>query len=104
MYGIFAATDPQTTLSSGNAVAILALIVVTLTGVIVYLARKIDVLQRDSAAEIKMLNAQLLAENKAHTQDYREMAKDNQEVLQLNSQSNTLIATKIEAIRGGQQP
>ena len=100
MLSFFAAADPQTTLSSGNIQAILALIIVVLAGVVVYLARKLDVSQRDSSAEIKALNAQLLSENKAHTLDYREMAKDNQEVLQLNSQSNTLLATKIEAVKG----
>lgn len=100
MFDYFAATDPQTTLSSGNTLAILALIIVTLAGVVVYLARKLDNLQRDSAAEIKALNAQLLSENKAHTQDYKTMAEKDQEVLQLTSQTNTLLATKIESVKG----
>lgn len=96
----FAATDPQAVLSSGNLAAILALIIVTLAGVVVYLARKIDKQATDSAAEIKELNKLIFAEGKAHTSDYREMAKDNQEVLQGNSQSNALLAAKIEAVKG----
>lgn len=97
---VFAATDPQTTLSSGNAIAILSLIVVTLAGVVIYLARKLDVQARDSALEIKELNKLLYSESKAHTLDYREMAKNDQTVLQGNSQSNELLAAKIEAVKG----
>lgn len=98
MFNRFAATDPQTVLSSGNTVAILALIIITLAGVIVYLVKKGD----NQATEIRDLNRLLLAENKNHTADYKEMAKDNQEVLQGNSQSNMLLAAKIEAVKGGQ--
>ena len=97
---LVAAQDPQTVLSSGNTLAILALIIVTLAGVIVYLARKLDLAQRDAATEIKSLNAQLLAENKTHANDYKEMAKDNQEVLQLNSQNSAILVAKIEAVKG----
>lgn len=100
MIEYLAATDPQTTLSSGNTLAILALIIVTLAGAVLYLVRKLDVCQRDAAAEIKALNAQLLAENKSHTQDYKTMAVKDQEVLQLTSQTNTLLATKIESVKG----
>lgn len=99
MLSYLAVSDPQTVLSSGNTLAILALIIVTLTGVIVYLARKLDNQATNSAAEIKGLNAQLLADSKEHAQDYKEMAQANAEVLQLNSQSNTLLATKIEAVK-----
>ena len=97
---IFAAQDPQTILSSGNTVAILALIIVTLAGVVIYLARKIDKQASDSATEIKELNKLIYNEQKEHTADYREMAKDNQEVLQGNSQSIQLMAAKIEAVKG----
>jgi len=100
MWGIFAATDPQTTLSSGNTNAILALIIVVLAGVIIYLSRKLDGQARDSAAEIKELNKIIYADGKAHALDYKELAEKNQEVLQLNSQSSTLLATKIEAVKG----
>lgn len=96
MFRFFAAQDPQTVLSSGNTVAILALIIVTLAGVIVYLVKKND----NQATEIRDLNRLLLAENKSHTADYKEMAKDNQEVLQGNSQSIQLMAAKIEAVKG----
>lgn len=100
MLTLFAATDPQTTLSSGNTVAILALIIVTLAGVVVYLAKKLFDQQATSAAEIKELNKIIYADGKAHASDYKEMAKDNQDVLQLNSQSNQLLAAKIEAVKG----
>ena len=100
MLGLFAATDPQTTLASGNILAILALIIVTLCGVIFYLARRLDVSQRDAIAEIKALNVLLVTEMKAHSADYKQMAIKDQEVMQLNSQSNTLLATKIEAVQG----
>lgn len=100
MLHFFAAQDPQTVLTSGNTVAILALIIITLAGVVVYLARKIDKQAVDNAAEIKALNKVIFDEQKIHTADYREMAKDNQEVLQGNSQSNSLLAAKIEAVKG----
>lgn len=100
MMALFAATDPQTTLASGNIVAIEALIIVVLAGVVVYLAKKLFDNQRDSAAEIKELNKLLYSEGKAHAADYKEMAQKDQEVLQLNSQSQTLLATKIEAVKG----
>lgn len=100
MISYFAATDPQTVLASGNVLAILALIILTLAGVIIYLARKLDKQATDSAAEIKELNKLIYAEQKAYAADYREMAKDNQEVLQGNSQSNALLAAKIEAVKG----
>ncbi len=98
----FAATDPQTTLSSGNTLAILALIIVTLAGVVVYLARKIDKRDTDHAAEVKALNAQLVAVIQTHSNDYKEMAKDNQEVLQSNSQNMALFGAKIEVAKGRQ--
>lgn len=100
MFGLFAVTDPQTTLTSGNAIAILALIIIVLAGVVVYLVRKLEVSQRDSAAEIKALNVLLLQELKTHTEDYREMAKNDQTILQGNSQTNQLLAAKIEAVQG----
>lgn len=100
MFSLFAAQDPQTVLSSGNTLAILALIIITLAGAVLYLVRKLELAQRDAAAEIKALNALLLSENKSHTQDYKQMAEKDQEVLQLTSQTNTLLATKIESVKG----
>lgn len=75
---------------------ILGVVCVGLIIVVVYQQKKAD--KKDE--KIDALNAQLLSENKSHTLDYREMAKDNQEVLQLNSQSNNLLAAKIEAVKG----
>ena len=103
MFKIFAAQDPQTVLSSGNTVAILALIIVTLAGVVIYLARKLDNQQRDSASEIKELNKLLYSEQKAHTLDYREMSNDYRDVVQANTQTTALIGEKIEVLRGRNQ-
>jgi len=100
MWGFFAVADPQTVLSSGNTIAILALIIVTLAGVIVYLARKLDVQARDSATEIRVLNALLLAETKTHAVDYKEMAKNDQAVLGNTSQTMALFGEKIEVAKG----
>lgn len=79
---------------------VLGVVCVGLIIVVVYLARKLDKKDTDHAAEVKALNTQLLADNKAHAADYREMAKDNQEVLQLNSQNSALLTAKIEAVKG----
>lgn len=102
MFDFFAATDPQATLSSGNLAAILALIIVTLAGVVVYLAKKLFDNQRDSAAEIKELNKLIYTEQKDHVADYRQMAEKDQAVLLGNAQANQLLAAKIEAVKGGQ--
>lgn len=79
---------------------ILGVVCVGLIIVIVYLARKLDKKEIEHSSEVKSLNAQLLADNKAHALDYREMAKDNQEILQLNSQNSALLTAKIEAVKG----
>lgn len=100
MSALFAVSDPQTVLTSGNAIAILALIIVTLAGVVVYLARKIDKQSTDSSTEIKALNVQLLADSKQNALDYREMAKDNAVVLSGNSQNMALLSEKIEVVKG----
>lgn len=64
--------------------------------VIIYLVKKLD----KKELRIDELQSQLLVDNKAHAADYREMAKDNQEVLQLNSQNSALLTAKIEAVKG----
>lgn len=93
----FAATDPGTGIFDYLFTqGILGVVAVGLIIVIVYQQRKSD--KKDE--KIDALNAQLLAENKSHTIDYREMAKDNAEVLQGNSQSIQLMAAKIEAVKG----
>lgn len=98
----FAATDPQTTLASGNVLAILALIIVTLASVIAlltrYFVKKLDF--KDT--EIKELNKLIYTEQKAHVEDYKNMAEKDQAVLLGNAQANQLLAAKIEAVKGGQ--
>lgn len=101
MLGYFAATSPAQGVTDYLLTqGILGVVCVGLIIVVVYLARKLDKKDADHATEIKTLNAQLLADNKAHAADYREMAKDNQEVLQLNSQNSALLTAKIEAVKG----
>lgn len=100
MLSTFAATDPVTALSSGNYLLLLAFIIVTLAGVIVALTRYFTKKLDSKDTEIRDLNKLIYTEGKAHTLDYREMAKDNSEVLQGNSQSIQLMAAKIEAVKG----
>ena len=61
-----------------------------------YFTKKLDV----KDLEIKALNDARLDDNKIHSADYREMAKNDQAVLAGNSQANELLAGKIEAVRG----
>lgn len=98
MWNTFAAQDPQTILSSGNTVAILALIIITLAGVIVYLVRKLD----NKDTEIRDLNKLIFAEGKTHAADFKQLAEKNQEVLQGNSQNMALFGEKIEVVKGRQ--
>lgn len=101
MWQTFAATDPQTVLASGNILAVLALIIVTLAGVIIvltrYFVKKLDA----KDLEIRDLNKLVYSEQKAHVADYKTMAEKDQAVLLGNAQANTLLATKIEAVKGG---
>lgn len=100
MFSIFATTDPVEALSSGSYLILLAFIIVTLAGVIVALTRYFTKKLDSKDTEIRDLNKLIYTEGKAHTLDYREMAKDNSEVLQGNSQSIQLMAAKIEAVKG----
>lgn len=101
MLDSFAATNPAQGVTDYLLTqGILGVVCVGLIIVVVYLARKLDKKDTDHAAEVRALNIQLLADNKAHAADYREMAKDNQEVLQLNSQNSALLTAKIEAVKG----
>lgn len=61
-----------------------------------YFTKKLD--SRDE--EIRLLNNARLEDNKTHTIDYREMAKNDQMVLLGNAQTSELLAGKIEAVRG----
>lgn len=100
MFTTLAATDPVQALSSGNYLLLLAFIIVTLAGVIIaitrYFIKKLDT----KDIEIKELNKLIYTEQKAHAVDYRELAKDNQEVLLSNSQNMALFGEKIEVVKG----
>lgn len=97
MLDSFAATDPTSGIFDFLFTqGVLGVVCVGLIIVLIALVKRLD--KKD--IEIASLNKQLLDENKSHTLDYREMAKDNQEVLQGNSQSNALLAAKIEAVKG----
>lgn len=61
-----------------------------------YFTKKLDA--KDE--EIRLLNIARLEDNKTHTADYREMAKNDQTVLLGNAQAQELLAGKIEAVRG----
>lgn len=50
--------------------------------------------------KIDLLQEARLNDNKTHTLDYREMAKNDQVVLLGNAQSGELLATKIESVKG----
>jgi len=94
-------SEAQNILASGNVVAILALIIVTLAAtlvtVIVYFTKKVD----GKDLKIEELNKLVFSEQKAHVADYKTMAEKDQEVLLGNAQANQLLAAKIEAVKGG---
>ncbi|WP_438980193.1 hypothetical protein [Polynucleobacter sp.] len=105
MIDIFAATsaDPASTAIGyyftqgvlGVTVIVLALVIRFLFS---YYTKKVD----EKDAEIKALNLALLANEKAHTIDYRDMAKNDQTVLLGNAQASELLSAKIEAVKGRQ--
>lgn len=98
---IFAAdTDPLSALSSGNYLILLAFIIVVLAGVVAILTRYFVKKLDDKDLEIRELNKLIYTEGKAHSADYKEMARDNQEVLQSNSQNMALFGEKIEVVKG----
>jgi hypothetical protein len=97
MLSYFAATDPGTGITNYLFTqGVLGVVCVMLIVVVIYLSRKLD----KKELRIDQLQTQLLTENKTHAADYKEMAKDNQEVLQLNSQNSALLTAKIEAVKG----
>lgn len=77
----------------GVTVIVLALVIRFLFS---YYTKKVD----EKDAEIKALNLGLLGNERAHTADYREMAKNDQTVLLGNAQASELLASKIEAVKG----
>lgn len=60
-----------------------------------YFTKKID----EKDVKIDLLQNARLEDNKIHTVDYREMAKNDQTVLLGNAQANELLAGKIESVR-----
>jgi len=97
MWTYFAATDPSTGIFDFLFTqGILGVCLIAAIVVIVYQQKKLD--KKDD--KIDTLHEARLTDNKTHTLDYREMAKDNQEVLQGNSQSNLILAEKIEVVKG----
>lgn len=77
---------------------VLGVAVIVLGIVVIYQQKKID--KKDEKLEL-LYEARIL-DNKNHSTDYRDMAKDNQEVLQGNSQSILLLGSKIETVKGRQ--
>lgn len=77
----------------GITVIVLALVIRFLFS---YYTKKVD--EKDTI--IYALQNARLDDNKTHTLDYREMAKNDQIVLSGNSQANELLAGKIEAVKG----
>lgn len=61
-----------------------------------YFTKKLDA----KDLEIQLLNNARLEDNKTHTTDYREMAKNDQTVLLGNAQATELFAAKIESVKG----
>lgn len=61
-----------------------------------YFTKKID----EKDVKIDALQNARLEDNKTHTVDYREMAKNDQTVLLGNAQASELLASKIEAVKG----
>lgn len=97
MVPLVAATDPGSGIFDFLFTqGILGVCLVMAIIVIIYQQKKID--KKDEKIDL-LYNARL-DDNKVHTADYREMAKNDQMVLSGNSQANQLLASKIEAVRG----
>lgn len=75
-------------------VTVIALIIV-LRFIWNYFIKKID----EKDLKIEMLQNARLDDNKTHTLDYRDMAKNDQTVLLSNAQAQELLASKIEAVK-----
>lgn len=60
-----------------------------------YFTKKID--EKDT--KIELLQNARLDDNKTHTLDYRDMARNDQTVLLSNAQAQELLASKIEVIK-----
>lgn len=96
-----AAADPASTAIGyyftqgvlGVTVIVLALVIRFLFS---YYTKKID----EKDAKIEALSLARLDDNKTHSADYREMAKNDQAVLLGNAQASERLADKIEAVKG----
>lgn len=101
MHPLLAVSDPASAAGSyyftqgvlGITVIVLALVIRFLFS---YYTKKID--EKDTI--IYALQNARLDDNRTHTADYRDMAKNDQAVLLGNAQSSELLAGKIEAVRG----
>lgn len=97
MFHLFAATDPGTGVFDFLFTqGVLGICLVMAIIVIVYQQRKID--RKDD--KIETLQNARIDDNKSHTLDYREMAKDNQEVMNDTSQNVRILSEKIEVAKG----
>lgn len=101
MFEVFAATDPATSAAGyyftqgvlGVTVVVLALVI---RFMFKYYTTKLD--EKDQ--KIDLLQNARLDDNKTHTTDYREMAKNDQTVMSGITQAQELLAGKIEAVKG----
>lgn len=93
-----APTDPATFYFTqgvlGISVVVLALVI---RFMFKYYTGKID----EKDAKIEALQNARLEDNNKHSDDYREMARNDQAVLSSISQAQELLAAKIEAVKGG---
>ena len=100
MLSIFATTTPSDPASYYFTQGVLGITVVVLALVIrfmfKYYTEKLDA----KDLKIEALQGARLDDNNKHSEDYREMAKNDQIVLQGNAQTNELLAAKIEAVKG----
>ena len=80
-----------------NQNSVFAVLCIVLAGVIVWMQRASE--KKD--IKIDALNAQLLLETKAHANDYREMAKNDQEASNNTANTVRILSEKIEAAKRG---
>lgn len=100
MWSNFAAvTPPNDPISYYFTQGVLGVTVIALIIVIRfmwnYFTKKID----EKDLKIELLQNARLDDNKTHTLDYRDMAKNDQTVLLSNAQAQELLASKIEAVK-----
>jgi len=95
-----AAADPNNPVSYYFTQGVLGITVIGLIIVIRfmwnYFTKKLD----NKDEEIKLLHAARLEDNKTHSTDYREMAKNDHAVLLGNAQANELLSAKIQGVKG----